>query len=380
MYLKYRVDLPPISPLVRRRLLTALPTLFVIVTVTFVLARAAPGGPFRGEEAVPEAVRENLEARYGLDRSIVIQYVRFWGNVLTGSLGPSFSHPERSALQVLVAGLIPSTVVGLAALFVALLIGLGGGTLACVYPRLGPAVSGASLAALALPVFVLGPLLVRSLALGLGWFPSGLLESPLHVVLPALTLGIPVGGALARFWRATLSETMAAPECLAARARGLGEWAVVRRHASPRSIPLLLNYLGPLAAALVTGSVVVEKVFAVPGMGSFYVDGALARDYPLVIGATLVYALALLIVHTVVDLTHIRLDPRLQKEHADWMTAERAFRTKRRAEHRKAYAAAQAEKRKAKAEAAARKATVGGKKAGKGKGSGQWPKPGSGGS
>jgi len=195
--LKHRIDLPPISPLVRRRLLTALPTLFVIITVTFVLARAAPGGPFRGEEAVPEAVRENLEARYGLDRSIVIQYLRFWGNVLTGSLGPSFSHPERSALQVLLAGLIPSTVIGLAALFVALLIGLGGGTLACVHPRLGPVVSGASLAALALPVFVLGPLLVRSLALGLGWFPSGLLESPLHVVLPALTLGIPVGGALA---------------------------------------------------------------------------------------------------------------------------------------------------------------------------------------
>ncbi len=331
-----RTDLPPVSPLVRRRILTALPTLFVIVTVTFVLARAAPGGPFQREEAVPEVVRDNIEARYGLDRSVTVQYIRFWGNLLTGRLGPSFSHPEQSALRVLVGGALPSIAVGFTALLIALLLGLGGGALGCVYPRRGgPFISGFALVALALPVFVLGPLLVRLFALTLGWLPAGLLDSPVHLVLPALTLGLPVGGALARFWRASLTESMATHECLAARSRGLSEWAVVRHHAAPRSLPLLLNYLGPLAVALVTGSVVVEKVFAIPGMGSFFVDGALARDYPVVIGATLFYAIALLVIHTLVDLAHIRLDPRLQKEHADWMVAEHA-RLKRRREEREA--------------------------------------------
>jgi oligopeptide transport system permease protein len=340
---------PPISPLVRRRLLTALPTLIIIITLTFLLVRAAPGGPFRGERAVPEAVQENIDARYGLDQSVFMQYLRFWGNVLTGSLGPSFSHPERSATGLLLSGFVPSLILGVSALLIALMFGLGGGSLACIHPRrMGPIVTWAALGALALPVFVLGPLLIRVFALSLGWLPPGLWESPLHLVLPALSLGLPVGGALARFWRATLTETLATPECLAARGRGLSEWAVVRRHAAPRSLPLLLNYLGPLAAGLVTGSVVVEKIFAIPGMGSYFVDSAIARDYPIVIGATLTYAVALLVAHTLVDLAHVRLDPRLNKEHSDWMREERARRKVSQDSWEKAYA-------KKKAEAAAEK-------------------------
>ncbi len=322
-----KLSLPPISPLVRRRLISVLPTLFIIVTLTFVLVRAAPGGPFRGERAVPEAVQENIDARYGLNQSVFMQYLKFWGNVLTGSLGPSFSHPERSATGLLLSGFIPSLILGGSALLIALLFGLGAGSLACVHPRrAGRIVSWIALGALALPVFVLGPLLIRVFALSLGWFPPGLWESPLHLVLPALTLGLPVGGALARFWRATLTEAMATPECLAARGRGLSEWATIRRHAAPRSLPLLLNYLGPLAAGLVTGSVVVEKVFSIPGMGSYFVDSAIARDYPIVIGATLTYAVVLLVAHTVVDLAHVRLDPRLRKEHSDWVRAEKIRR------------------------------------------------------
>lgn len=360
-----RFRFPPISPLVRRRLLSALPTLFIIITLTFLLVRAAPGGPFRGERAVPEAVQENIDARYGLDQSVVMQYLRFWGNVLTGGLGPSFSHPERSATGLLLSGFIPSFILGASALLIALLFGLGGGSLACVHPRrMGLIVSWLALGALALPVFVLGPLLIRVFALSLGWFPPGLWESPLHLVLPALSLGLPVGGALARFWRATLTETLATPECLAARGRGLSEWAVVRRHAAPRSLPLLLNYLGPLAAGLVTGSVVVEKVFAIPGMGSYFVDSAIARDYPVVIGATLTYAVALLVAHTLVDLAHLRLDPRLNKEHSDWMSAERARRKVSHQAWENAYAKKKAE---GAAEKAAKEAEKGPKQPGRGK-------------
>ncbi|MFO7768263.1 MAG: ABC transporter permease [bacterium] len=313
------LELPPLSPLLRRRILTALPTLFVVVTLTFLLVRAAPGGPFRSERAVPEAVRENMEARYGLDRPLPLQYMRFWGNVLTGRLGPSFQHPERTAAGVLWDGAGPSLVLGVSALLIALLLGMGGGTAAAVWPRGQPWISAAALAALAVPVFVLGPLFIRVFAVGLGWLPAGLWGRPEHLVLPALTLGIPVGGAAARFWRAALEEELDTPACLAARARGLGSLKTVWKHAAPRSLPLLLNYLGPLAAGLVTGSVVVEKVFGIPGMGRYFVDSALARDYPVVIGATLAYAVMLLAVHTAADLAHLRLDPRLRKEHADWM-------------------------------------------------------------
>jgi len=336
------LERPALSPLVRRRLLTALPTLFIVVTLTFLLVRIAPGGPFRSERAVPEAVRENMEVRYGLDRSLPVQYVRFWGSVLTGRLGPSFQHPERSAARVLWEGAGPSLVLGISALFIALLLGLGGGTAAAIWPRGRPWISAAALAALAVPVFVLGPLLIRVFAVGLGWLPAGLWGEPEHLVLPALTLGIPVGGAAARFWRAALEEELDTPSCLAARARGLGPLATVRKHAAVRSLPLLLNYLGPLAAGLVTGSVVVEKVFGIPGMGRYFVDSALARDYPVVIGATLAYAVVLLAVHTAADLAHVRLDPRLRKEHADWIGLEKQDRARRRA-LRQAEAARKAE-------------------------------------
>jgi len=339
-----RFLLPPISPLLGRRLLTALPTLFVIVTLTFILTRAAPGGPFRDEQAVPDAVRANIEARYGLDRSLTSQYLRFWGNLLTGSLGPSFQQPERQALGVLMEGFGPSIILGLSALFIALLLGLGGGTLATVNPRAGPTVSIMALMALAVPVFVLGPLLIRVLAVGLGLFPAALWGTPSHLILPALTLGIPVGGSLARFWRSVLSESLDNPECLAARARGLTEWQVVRVHAAPRGLPLLLNYIGPMLAGLVTGSVVVEKIFGIPGMGRYFVDGALARDYPIVIGATLIYALILLAVHTLADLSHLRLDPRLRKEHGEWSRAEAARRRAMKEAAAEARAAAREEK------------------------------------
>ncbi len=297
----------------RRRLLSFFPSLLLIVTLTFIISRAAPGGPFHTDRAVPEAVRSNLEARYGLDRPLAAQYLRFLANLATGRLGPSFQQPERAAVQVISEGFGPSLTVGLTAFLAALLIGLGGGSLAVLRPRIAPLISGLALICLALPVFVLGPLLIRFMAVELGLLPAALWGTPAHLVLPALTLGIPAGGALARFWRPLLAGEMAGPAALAARARGLGEGAVLRRHAAPRALPVLLNYLGPLLAGLVTGSVVVETIFGLPGTGRCFVESALARDYPVVLGATLLYAVILLGVHTAVDLVQLRLDPRLSR-------------------------------------------------------------------
>lgn len=350
-----RPPLLPFSPPLRRRVFTALPTLFVIVTLTFVLVRAAPGGPFGRERDIPEAARANIEARFGLDRPIYEQYVRFWGNLLTGSLGPSFQQPERSAFGVLVEGLGPSLIIGLSALLIALMLGMGGGTLAALWSRSAPVISILALMALSVPVFVLGPILIRFVAVSLGWFPAALWGSASHVVLPALTLGIPVGGALTRFWRAVLTESMELPECVAARSRGLGQWQLFRRHAARRSLPPLLNYVGPMLATLVTGSVIVEQIFDIPGMGHTFIDSALMRDYPVVIGATLIYLFLLLVVHTLIDLSHLRLDPRLRKEHIEWTRADRELRRKRRAAarelRRKRRAAAREAKQARKAEA-----------------------------
>ena len=299
---------------VRRRLLALLPTLFLIVTLTFLISRLAPGGPFHSGRAVPEAVRANIEARYGLDRPLGEQYLRFWVNLATGRLGPSFQQPEIPATRVIADGFGPSLAVGLTALLLALLIGLGGGSLAVLRPRAAPLISALALVCLALPVFVLGPLLIRFLAVELGLFPAALWGSPAHLVLPALTLGIPAGGALVRFWRPLLADRMSDPAALAARARGMSEFDVARRHAAPRALPVLLNYLGPLLAGLVTGSVVVETIFGLPGMGRYFVESALARDYPVVLGATLLYAVVLLVVHTGIDLVQIGLDPRLARQ------------------------------------------------------------------
>ena len=202
---------PSLSPLLRRRLLTVIPAFAAVVTRTFAVVRAAPGGPFGAERMLPEAVRANVEQRFGLDRPIVDQYLRFWAGVLTADLGPSFEQPERGAVAVLLSGAGPSLLLGGAALLIALLLGVGGGTLAVRYPAAGRLVAGGALLALALPVFVLGPLLIQVFAVGLGWLPPALWGSPANLVLPALTLGLPVGGAMARFWRPTLSAQLADP-------------------------------------------------------------------------------------------------------------------------------------------------------------------------
>jgi len=160
-----------------------------------------------------------------------------------------------------------------------------------------------------------------------------------------------VGGALTRFWRVVLAESMELPDCVAARSRGLGQWQLFRHHAAQRSLPLLLNYVGPMLAALVTGSVVVEQIFSIPGMGRSLLESALVGDYPVLIGATLIYLIVLLAIHTLIDLSYLRLDPRLRKEHTEWTQADRELRQKRRAAARAAKEARKAEKEARKAEA-----------------------------
>jgi len=297
-----------------RRLAGFLPILFIIVSLSFFLMRLAPGGPFDQERVLSPAVRANIEARYHLDEPLWRQYLRYLGDVLQGDLGPSFRYPDRSVNELLSLGLPVSLTLGAIALLLA--IGLGGtaGILAGLrrnskldYLTMGLAVGGISI-----PNFVLGPLLVLGFALGLGWLPVAGWGTWRHLVLPACTLAAFYAAYVARLTRAGMLEVIGQEFIRTARAKGLHEAEVVLRHALPGAILPVVTYLGPAAAAVLTGSVVVETIFAVPGIGRYFVASALNRDYTMVLGTVLVYSLMLVLFNLIVDLLIAYLDPRMR--------------------------------------------------------------------
>ena len=299
---------------VTRRVAGFLPVLFLIVSLSFFIMRLAPGGPFDQERALPEQVRANIEARYHLNESLWTQYTRYVGDVLRGDLGPSFRYPDRSVNELLGLGFPVSLLLGACAMVVA--IGLGGaaGLLAGVrrnsaldYLTMSFALFGVSI-----PNFVLGPLLMLLFALGLGWVPVAGWGTWRHLVLPAFTLGTFYAAYVARLTRAGMLEVIGQDFIRTARAKGLREATVVLRHALPSAILPVVTYLGPASAAVLTGSVVVETVFSIPGIGRYFVASALNRDYTMVLGTVVSYSVLLLGFNLVVDILYAYLDPRVQ--------------------------------------------------------------------
>ncbi len=297
-----------------RRLAGFLPVLFLIVSLSFFIMRLAPGGPFDQERVLPEQVRANIAARYHLDEPLWRQYVRYLGQVLRGDLGPSFRYPDRSVGELLRLGAPVSLALGVCALAVALLLGGAAGILAGARRNsaLDYLTMSLALGGISIPNFVLGPLLVLIFALGLGWLPVAGWGSWRHLVLPSVTLGTFYAAYVARLTRAGLLEVIGQEFIRTARARGVREATVMLRHALPNAVLPVVTYLGPASAAILTGSVVVETIFAVPGIGRYFVGGALNRDYTLVLGTVLVYSTLLLLLNLVVDLLYAYLDPRVQ--------------------------------------------------------------------
>lgn len=287
--------------------------LWAIVTGSFFVMRLAPGGPFDLERALPEAVRANIEARYHLDEPLWRQYLRYLGNVARGDLGPSFRYPDRTVGELLRLGFPVSATLGLAGLGVAL--GLGGmaGILAALRHNrlLDYLTMTLSLAGISVPNFVLGPLLLLAFAVGLGWLPVAGWGTWRHLVLPAITLGVFYAAYVARLARAGVLEVFFQDFVRTARAKGLGEAAVVMRHVLPSAVLPVVSYLGPAAAGALTGSVVVETIFGVPGVGRYFVTAALNRDYTLVLGTVIVYSGLLIAFNLLVDLLYAWLDPRV---------------------------------------------------------------------
>ena len=302
--------------LVLRRLATAIPTLLAVVVLSFLLMRLAPGGPFDGERPLDPAVRAALDASYGLDRPLLEQLGRYLGRVLQGEFGPSLVYRDFTVDALIAAALPVSLALGGLAFIVALALGLGGALIAAWRPGSAGdrAILAAATLATALPTFVTGPALVLAFALGLGWLPvSGWRDgAPEALVLPVVALALPTAGAVCRLARAGLEEALASGHVLAARARGVGPAAILWRETLPPALGPVASYAGPAAAGLLTGAVVIETVFALPGLGRFFVQGALNRDYPLVLGVVILYAGLILLFNLLADLLYGLLDPRVR--------------------------------------------------------------------
>jgi oligopeptide transport system permease protein len=302
--------------LIRRRLMTALPTLAAVVILSFVLMRIAPGGPFDGERAIDEQTRAALMAAYGLDRPLPEQVGLYVWRLAHGDFGPSLVYRDFTVTELVARGLPISLTLGGLALIVALLLGIGAGLVAA--SRAGRFADRALMLAAtlltALPSFVTGPLLALLLALRAGWLPvSGWGDGDAaHLVLPVIALALPAAGAIAKLSRAGLATALAQDHVRSARARGLGPMRILIVHALRPALIPVASYLGPAAAGLLTGAVVIETVFALPGLGRYFVQGALNRDYPLVLGVVILYAALIILFNLLADLAYGWLDPRVR--------------------------------------------------------------------
>lgn len=305
-----------------RRLLIGVPTLFAIVLFCFFLMRLAPGGPFDGEAPVPPEVLANLRARYRLDDPLWQQFFSYLGNLLRGDFGPSFKYKDFTVTELIAQGLPVSIENGLSALVIAILVGLPLGIIAALSQNSvrDYAVSGFAMIGIVIPTFVMGQLLILAFAVGLrdtpfqlpagGWNEGAFANR----ILPVTVLALPFIAYIARIARASMIETLRANFVRTARAKGLPYRTVVLRHALKTAITPVVTYLGPATAYLLTGSMVVETIFQIPGIGRYFVQGALNRDYTLVMGVTIVAAAFVIAANLIVDMIYGLLDPKVRYE------------------------------------------------------------------
>jgi oligopeptide transport system permease protein len=299
-----------------RRVLGLIPTLLVIVVVSFFIIRLAPGSPFASERGVPPEVLVDLQAKYGFDRPMHEQLLRYLGQLVRGDLGLSTKYPQRSVNEIIADGFPATLQLGCVALAWALLLGIGAGVVGAVRQntRWDYALMTFAMVGISVPTFVLGPLLVLVFSLTLYVLPPGGWGELRHLVLPGLTLGTAYAAYIARLTRGGMLEVVRADYVRTARAKGLGEAAIVRRHMLRAGLLPVVTFLGPAVANLLVGSVVVEKIFATPGIGPYFVDAAFNRDYFLVMGIVVLDSVFLLVMNLLVDIAYGFMDPRVRYE------------------------------------------------------------------
>lgn len=299
------------------RLLGLIPTMLVIVTLSFFMIRLAPGGPFSSERKLTPEIQENLEKKYHLDESLPRQYVRYLCDILHGDLGPSFTSKDFTVNELIGSSMPNSIVLGISALTIALVLGVVFGLLSAVRQNSWVDYSTMSLASvgLSVPLFVVGPVAVLIFALKLKWLPtSGWITGRnglKTLIMPACTLALPYFSSISRLTRASVLEVLRSDYVRTARSKGLKESVVLFKHVLKGSLLPIVSYLGPAFAGIVTGSVVIEQVFLVPGIGQFFVKSALNRDYTLILGTVIVYSAILVVMNLIVDIVYGLLDPRI---------------------------------------------------------------------
>ncbi len=297
-----------------KRILTAIPVLLVIASITFIMVRVVPGGPFDEERSLPPEIVANLRAKYHLDEPVYKQYFLYLGRLARGDLGVSYKYVNRTVTDIIVDAFPVSLQLGLAGLAIAILVGVPLGTVAAVNRGnwLDFTAMFASTAGVSLPTFVIGALLIFVFGIWLKILPVGLWESPAHLILPAVTLAFGPTAFLARLTRASVLEILEKDWVRTARSKGLSENVTIVKHVLRNALVPVVTVLGPLTAILITGSFIVEFVYAIPGMGRFFITAVINRDYDLIMGTTLLFAILLITTNTIVDIIYKALDPRME--------------------------------------------------------------------
>jgi oligopeptide transport system permease protein len=302
-----------------RRLGIAIPTLFIIVTAAFFLMRLAPGGPFDAEADLEPEVLENIRARYDLDKPLLTQYGLFLARAVRGDFGPSLVYKDYSVTELIAIGLPVSITLGLLAKLLALVLGCTGGILAALRQNsvVDHTVMAVAMTGIAVPAFVTAPILALVFGLYLKLLPVAGWDGGAwrNLVLPVVALALPQVAVIARLMRGGMLEVLRANFVRTARARGIGQARIVTRHVLPTALIPLVGYLGPALAGIMTGSLVIELIFNLPGVGRYFVQGALNRDYPLVMGIVIVYATFIILFNLLSDLAYAALDPRVRKSY-----------------------------------------------------------------
>lgn len=297
------------------RTLQAIPVILTVITITFFLVRAAPGGPFSSEKAVSPQVQAALEAQYRLDQPILQQYLSYLGDLIQGDFGPTFRYPGRSVDEMILQGLPITAELGFYALLVAVGFGVLAGVIASLRPNTAQDYVPMSIAmiGICMPTFLLGPLLVLIFGIWLGWLPvSGWGNIPGDKILPSLTLGAMYAAYIARLTRSGMLEVLSQDYLRTARAKGLPEHVVILKHALRGGLLPVVSYLGPAFAGLLSGSFVVETIFQIPGLGRFYVQAAFNRDYTMILGTTVFLATLIVLFNLLSDIAAAWLNPRLR--------------------------------------------------------------------
>jgi len=299
-----------------RRLLGAIPTLFIIVTLAFFMMRAAPGGPFDSERRLPPEVERNIKAAYNLDKPLWQQYAIYMGRVVQGDLGPSFKNKDFTVVQLIGTGLPVSARLGLSAMALALLVGTALGVTAALKQNRWEdySVMTGAMLGITIPTFVTAPILTLIFGIYAGLLPVGGWNGGAlsNMILPVTVLALPQIAVVARLMRGSMVEVLRANYIRTARAKGLPTHRIVLGHALRAAALPLVSYLGPALAAVLTGSLIVEQIFGLPGIGRYFVQGALNRDYTLVMGVVICYATLIIFLNFLADIAYGLLDPRVR--------------------------------------------------------------------